>query len=644
MNPLPVTLHADAQGHIHFHGNAADLYVVSQYGLYTPSEHNEPYRVPYPGMRPFYPQDALYFFGRQQLSKQLYDRLYTAYCLCQEGKRSVRLLPVLGPAGIGKSSLVNAGFLCALARHGLPSCKRIHVLTLQAEQHPLKALSGLLATILARGKTVLTYADIIQTRLYNPENGLRNLLVEPEAQALQHLVIVLDQFEALYHLCDDEQERECLIENLLLAAADPRNRVSVVLTLRSDALRYTQQHRLLYQTIAKQAVLVTLMRKTELQEAITGPAKQAGYPLEESIQTHLIAQFVNSATNVNMALLQFSLTQVWLGMRHGLLPIDTINNLGGLNTALAYIAQRAYDNLTLQDQRLVKHIFMRLIPTSPHEQIYSPNVALQALADSPEQLAQIKAVVAQLAHPNVGLLVLTQQNQNVHVRISHEMLWQQWTLLREWLTERQEDFYLQRRLNDAVKYWDNHQRLARWLWQAADLALLKRFVRRAYYPLTALQQSFFKACLRRQNQQFRLRWLGISALLLLTMVLGAEIYWLHHALQYAEQQRLRAEQQQQQAEHAKKLATQAQYRAEAFARLAYQERDTALQTAQQAQQYEQQAQQALERFLIKQFNQPRPTTSVTQSKTTTAPSQIVKKNQDTESDSVPTRVLRSSLF
>ena len=68
---------------------------------------------PYPGLAAFEPQDAGRFFGREEATAALVTRL--AEQLTRPG-----LLMVLGPSGSGKSSLLRAGLLPAIAAGGLP--------------------------------------------------------------------------------------------------------------------------------------------------------------------------------------------------------------------------------------------------------------------------------------------------------------------------------------------------------------------------------------------------------------------------------------------------------------------------------------------------------------------------------------------
>lgn len=64
-----------------------------------------PFRGPYPGLRPFFQEDAPRFFGRGRQINQMLERL-----------EDRRFLVVVGVSGCGKSSLVQAGLLPALEK------------------------------------------------------------------------------------------------------------------------------------------------------------------------------------------------------------------------------------------------------------------------------------------------------------------------------------------------------------------------------------------------------------------------------------------------------------------------------------------------------------------------------------------------
>ena len=60
---------------------------------------------PFPGLRPFHPEEDYLFFGREEQTAELLALL-----------REHRFLAVVGTSGSGKSSLVRAGLIPALHR------------------------------------------------------------------------------------------------------------------------------------------------------------------------------------------------------------------------------------------------------------------------------------------------------------------------------------------------------------------------------------------------------------------------------------------------------------------------------------------------------------------------------------------------
>ncbi|GAA1940702.1 hypothetical protein GCM10009738_12510 [Kitasatospora viridis] len=75
---------------------------------------------PYPGMTPFGPEQSHWFFGRDQA---------VATVCAQMDKRLGEggALVVIGPSGVGKSSLLAAGVLPRVAAGAMPTKKSSHL-------------------------------------------------------------------------------------------------------------------------------------------------------------------------------------------------------------------------------------------------------------------------------------------------------------------------------------------------------------------------------------------------------------------------------------------------------------------------------------------------------------------------------------
>src|SRR5947208_10562902 len=97
---------------------------------YTPAEN------PYKGLRAFGESDAEHFFGRDALVDQLVAAV-----------AEHRLVAVVGPSGIGKSSVVKAGLVPALRKGALPNSAGWFITEMLPGTHPLEELEAALLRV-----------------------------------------------------------------------------------------------------------------------------------------------------------------------------------------------------------------------------------------------------------------------------------------------------------------------------------------------------------------------------------------------------------------------------------------------------------------------------------------------------------------
>src|SRR5437588_13074885 len=91
----------------------------------------EPASNPFPGLRPFETSEGYLFFGREEQSKELLQRL-----------QQIRLLAVVGTSGSGKSSLVRAGLVPLLYGGWLPAAgSHWRVATFRPGDEPIRNLA-----------------------------------------------------------------------------------------------------------------------------------------------------------------------------------------------------------------------------------------------------------------------------------------------------------------------------------------------------------------------------------------------------------------------------------------------------------------------------------------------------------------------
>ena len=153
-------------------------------------------------MRSFTVEEADLYFGREADIATLVDLSH------EPG-----LVAVIGPSGSGKSSLVIAGLVPRLEHPpGTPSTSWQPII-LQPGRDPLR--SFLAALVAAHDPNPLLPAGVIEQGLEDPGTFSTAVLIALERiDRRLGLLIVVDQLEELFTMCDADEERRAFADNL----------------------------------------------------------------------------------------------------------------------------------------------------------------------------------------------------------------------------------------------------------------------------------------------------------------------------------------------------------------------------------------------------------------------------------------------
>ena len=500
-----ITIEKDAISSAIISGNGNKV-VIYQYQLERQVEEEKTAHIgkigpnPYKGLLAFQSEDGDRYFGREEQIEKLWNLFSTLHENTTQPEPPLRLLPILGPSGCGKSSLARAGLIPELARRPLPGKSQARVAVLVPGTHPVEALATVLARVATNDQTPVAKTKEFEQVLKETSNsttdtiiydGLRRIAnVLPEI-AVSPLVVLVDQFEEVYSLCEDTKERQIFIENLIHAAADRAGSVSVIITLRSDFLGETQRHPALNQVIAKQGVIVPAMSEEELRRAITKPAELAGHPLSGAVVTLLLKD--TQGREGALPLLQFALTRIWSGLEKGVEPIKTLEDIGGVGGALALEAQSIYQSLNDEEKQIARRVFLGLVQLGEGTSDTRRRASVSSLVGNKDQPEIVKSVIERFAHPGVRLVTLSSEQGTETAEVTHEALLANWGQMKEWLDSSRSDIRFQRRLEEAAKVWDENGRPEGSLWRPPDLDFLGKYYERARDNMTPLQVEFFLA-------------------------------------------------------------------------------------------------------------------------------------------------------
>ena len=182
----------------------------------------------------------------------------------------------------------------------------------------------------------------------------------------QVLVLVVDQFEEVFTLCDDPAARHRFAQTLVSAAGDGEvGPVRVVLTLRDDFLLRAQALEPLRHRLARGLELLTTPGRADLVRILVEPARRSGYEFEDAELPGEMASAVEDLPGA-LPLLSFTASRLWelRDRRLRRLTRRAHDGLGGVGGALGKHAEATLAELPAAKQALVRETFRHLVTSA----------------------------------------------------------------------------------------------------------------------------------------------------------------------------------------------------------------------------------------------------------------------------------------
>jgi len=467
-----------------------------------------PGKNPYKGLETFREEDAGQFFGREQILHDLWEKFVGINQAHAEQGAGQRFLSILGPSGVGKSSIIRAGLIPMLRERALSGDAPSRVLLMTTGPHPLGALARALVRLLSRqpgasGRTAGRLCHLA-TRPHEVEDILRRPNPHGEYDGLQQIVallpesdsrpfvLVIDQGGEMYSQCQDDEERRQFIGNLLSASADQKRSISVIITLRSDFLEHTQATPDLNNAIVRNSAIIPAMNRTNLRKAIKKPAQLAGYRFSPEIVDQLIAE--TEGYMGALPLLQFTLTLLWEGIAQGISPDEMLTRIGGVGGAVADRAEKLYSTLEPGDRRIARKVFVDLVCPGEERTCYiRKRLLLSDIAAYADYREQVQRILHTFSGSHTRLVTLSVDSDgNATVELTHETLITRWGRLRSWL-EIDRDFHTWRNgLGTAIRQWEKTQHDDGALLHGILLAEAQEWLKKRPYDLSIPEQDYIR--------------------------------------------------------------------------------------------------------------------------------------------------------
>jgi WD40 repeat protein/energy-coupling factor transporter ATP-binding protein EcfA2 len=373
---------------------------------------------PYLGLDAFREADGDKFFGRSDLIARLIEQL-----------ADQRLLAVVGPSGSGKSSLVRAGLIPALKRGALPGSEHWRYLP------PIVPGSDPMASL----------DRILRTENQEPRTAVdASVLGSPT-------VLVVDQFEELFTLCEDDHARQAFVTALrgFIDTPEPKNRL--ILTMRSDFETFIARAPELQARFNQSRVQVTPLSAAELRESIEQPAEHVGLKFQAGVVDLLLQDILGEPAG--LPLLQFTLLKLWENRERNRVTRATYDKVGGGRLALARSADTFYAGLIPEEQVTARRLLLRMIRPGEGLEITSSRVRRADLYSGGEDPGRVDRVLAKLLAARLVRLTEGDLPGDAQVEVAHEALVRNWPTLVDWLEEEKVALATRRRLESRAAEW-----------------------------------------------------------------------------------------------------------------------------------------------------------------------------------------------
>jgi WD40 repeat protein len=481
---------------------------------------------PYRGLASFREEDSDWFFGRDRSTSALLARL-------AETAETDGIVMLVGASGSGKSSVLRAGVGAALAKNSPLGAESRNwpVITMAPGGNPLETLAD----------NVPDLADVLSTAMHEEHGDEADEFSESEFASLvrqcvadyvaresgpgTRLVLIVDQFEEIFTLCESERRRQLFVQAVRAACTSEKPGDTApalaVLGVRADFYGQCLDYPELAQALQDRQMVLGAMTAAELSDAITRPAKAVGIQFETGLLDLIVRDLgMSSSARTKggaydagaLPLLSHALLATWQRRQAGKLTVAGYRATGGIHGAVAVTAERAWDNLTPPAQQAAHDLLLRLVHVGRNTRDTRRRSTRDEILAGPANQAAAEEALEALTRARL----VTMDADSVE--ISHEALLQAWPRLRTWIDEDRAGNLARQRLEEDAAAWAAGRRDPSLLYRGAHLE--SALDRAGDVRPTGIAQEFLDISARHRRRATWTRHAAVGLVCTLAIVAG----------------------------------------------------------------------------------------------------------------------------
>ncbi len=425
---------------------------------------------PFPGLRPFTPEESDLFFGREKESAEILDKLLRN-----------RFITVIGASGTGKSSLIYCGVLPKIRELGRKESSSWHIITFRPGNDPFTNICEAISDQINHDGARKADIENILLDMHLNSDGIASVLKKYFGGSTNRILVVVDQFEELFRYSTlsaggsrGKQAAE-FVGKLVNAVSETNSNIFTIISMRSDFIGECAHYQGLTQLINNSNYLVPHMDRENYRQAIEGPVKYSGASIEpELIET--ILNDIGDRTD-QLPVLQHALMRTWTYWREldeGDRPISftDYDAVGTMSDAMSRHANEAYEELDARGKEICEKMFRAITEkATDNKGIRHPSSVNTIKSVIRCDNRELFEVVEKFRIPSRSFITPRKDiplNDESVIDLSHESLMRLWDRLREWVDDEAASVQMYLRLSEASAMYQQGRTS---LWRPPDLQL-----------------------------------------------------------------------------------------------------------------------------------------------------------------------------
>ncbi len=406
---------------------------------------------PFPGLRPFTPEDSNLFFGRENESNEVITKLLKN-----------RYITVIGASGSGKSSLIYAGVLPKIRNLKNGKSSTWKIISFNPDSDPFGNLAGALSKVIPESADKSTDREIILPLLSDSTNGFSDVAGKITANHDHNILLVVDQFDELFRYIlpgnSDTSRTNAIkfVEFIINSVNHPVQNVFIIITMRSEYLGECSHYKGLTKLVNNSNYLVTEMGTESLKEVIEGPVNFSKAKIDPELVMTIISDL--NGMSGKLPVLQHTMMRTWehwnkLDNKEKPVSSADYNSAGTIRNAVTLHANEVYEGLSLRGKEICAIMFKTITRKGlDNKGLRHPSdietirlVAGCAKDELTEVVEKFRARPGSFIIPGEGEVL----SDRTIIDLQSECLILLWDRLKEWIDDEASSMQIYLRLSEA---------------------------------------------------------------------------------------------------------------------------------------------------------------------------------------------------